>query len=145
MKYLVLLLIVVGGIWWIRQYEFAKHGVILNEMYNHLRDEQGLCESKQLQLRHCLFSGDWSHKLVQRALSKVGHTPQSLYARAVENCSENLLVFEQLIALRTKTLAQFQNTYETLVNRPVLQERLRMQNELIARDLRAIPLPPAGS
>jgi hypothetical protein len=37
-----------------------------------------------------------------------------------------------------KTLMQLQQSYEALVNRSIMQERLKLQNELLKRDLEAI-------
>ena len=45
---------------------------------------------------------------------------------------------DALIALRVKSLGQLQQSYEALVNRSVMQERLELQNELLKRDLQAI-------
>ncbi len=52
--------------------------------------------------------------------------------------SQGIQNFDSLIALRVKTLGQLQQSYEALVNRSVMAERLRLQNELIKRDLQAI-------
>jgi hypothetical protein len=38
-------------------------------------------------------------------------------------------------------LQQLQKSYEALVNRSVLHERLKLQNELLKRDLLAIDVP----
>jgi regulator of replication initiation timing len=62
-------------------------------------------------------------------------------ARAVESSREEIQKIDQLIALRVKTLGQLQQSYEALVNRSVMQERLRLQNELLKRDLKAIDVP----
>jgi hypothetical protein len=40
-----------------------------------------------------------------------------------------------------KTLLKLQQSYEALVNRSVLQERMKLQNDLLKRDLQAIDLP----
>jgi hypothetical protein len=48
---------------------------------------------------------------------------------------ENL---DQRGALKAKTLAGFQASYEVLVNRKVNAERMRLQNALMQRDLGAI-------
>ncbi len=45
---------------------------------------------------------------------------------------------DQSIALKSSTLVQLQKSYEALVNRCVMQERLKLQNELLKRDLKAI-------
>ena len=67
-----------------------------------------------------------------------GHTPQSLAAKASSNAREEIQKLDALIALRVKSLGQLQQSYEALVNRSVMQERLKLQNELLKRDLQAI-------
>ena len=67
-----------------------------------------------------------------------GHTPQSLAAKASSNAREEIQKLDALIALRVKALGQLQQSYEALVNRSVMQERLKLQNELLKRDLQAI-------
>jgi regulator of replication initiation timing len=62
-------------------------------------------------------------------------------AHAVTSSREEIQKIDQLIALRVKTLGQLQQSYEALVNRSVMQERLRLQNELLRRDLQAIDVP----
>jgi GTP cyclohydrolase I len=54
---------------------------------------------------------------------------------------EEIQKIDVLIALRVKALGQLQQSYEALVNRSVLQERLKLQNELLKRDLQAIDVP----
>jgi regulator of replication initiation timing len=62
-------------------------------------------------------------------------------AHAVIFSRGNIEKIDQLIALRVKTLGQLQQSYEALVNRSVMQERLKLQNELLRRDLQAIDVP----
>jgi len=78
---------------------------------------------------------------MQKIIEASGHTPDSLMARAVTSSREEIQRIDQLIALRVKTLGQLQQSYEALVNRSVMQERLRLQNELLRRDLHAIDVP----
>ena len=54
---------------------------------------------------------------------------------------EELMGLDQSIALKTHTLAQLQKSYEALVNRSVMKERLKLQNDLLKRDLLAIDTP----
>ena len=69
-----------------------------------------------------------------------GHTPQSLAAKASSNAREEIQKLDALISLRVKALGQLQQSYEALVNRSVMQERLKLQNELLKRDLQAIDI-----
>ena len=132
-------------IWWIRQYEILKRGIILNEMFAILTIRDYAATGSHLLLRRCLHSGDWTNAVLERAMHKAGHTPESLYAKSADNSLENIKHLEQLIALRAKTLVEFQASFEALVNRSILQERLRMQNELLARDLAAIEVKTTTS
>ena len=93
----------------------------------------------------CLRSLDWNNALVSEVAQQSGHTAQSLHALATTRSRDKLLNLEQLSAIRTKTLNQLQASYEALVSRPVLQERLKLQNQLMARDLNAIELPGTGN
>jgi len=52
-----------------------------------------------------------------------------------------LMRLDQSIALKAHTLTQLQKSYEALVNRSVMQERLKLQNDLLKRDLLAIDTP----
>ena len=93
----------------------------------------------------CLRSLDWNHALLSEAADQWGHTVKSLHALATTRCRDKLLNLEHLSAVRTKTLLhQLQTSYEALVSRPILQERLKLQNQLMVRDLGAIELPGTG-
>lgn len=59
---------------------------------------------------------------------------------AISNRKDELIKLDQQIALRMKTLMQLQQSYEALANRSIIQERLKLQNELLKRDLEAIEL-----
>jgi regulator of replication initiation timing len=59
----------------------------------------------------------------------------------MSNAREEIQKIDHLIALRVKALGQLQQSYEALVNRSVMQERLKLQNELLKRDLQAIEVP----
>jgi uncharacterized coiled-coil protein SlyX len=65
-------------------------------------------------------------------------TVQSLNQKALANCKASLEGLDQMIALKSKTLAGFQASYEVLVNRKINIERMQLQNALMQRDLGAI-------
>ena len=132
-------------IWWMRQYEILKRGIILNEMFGILTSNDSWSGKSQLALLECLRAGDWANPKLKLAMKDADHTIESLYAKAVEHCLQKLQHLEQLTAMRAKTLTQFQASFEALVNRPILQERLRIQNELLARDLSAIEVRTTSS
>ena len=70
-----------------------------------------------------------------------GFTLESQLSRVLSKVREEIQKMDALVALRVKTLGQLQQSYEALVNRSVLQERLKLQNEIIKRDLQAIEVP----
>jgi hypothetical protein len=51
---------------------------------------------------------------------------------------EQIAELDQQIALQVKILARFQASYEVAFNRKLNVERLRLQNELMRRDLAAV-------
>ena len=89
-------------------------------------------------VRVLIFGQLWHQQNTQDLFKKKGHTTESLLEAAMSDCKDKLIKLDQQIALRTKTLMQLQQSYEALVNRSILQERLKLQNELIKRDLHAI-------
>ena len=74
--------------------------------------------------------------MVQRNLS-----PESLGQRALYNLRWQLQALDEQLALKAKTLAGLQASYEVLANRRTNAERLRLQNELLRRDLGALEAP----
>ncbi len=97
-------------------------------------------ETKRLSLRQLVFSENWNSPSLQAELTKSGHTQSSVVATAMSERRQQLMTLDQQIALRIKTLTQLQQSYEALVNRSILQERLKLQNELLKRDLQAVEL-----
>jgi hypothetical protein len=51
---------------------------------------------------------------------------------------DEVLRYEQLIAVAMQSMIGLQKSYEALVHRSIMQERLKLQNELLKRDLQAI-------
>lgn len=71
-------------------------------------------------------------------LQKQNLTLESLKQKAFAKSRLALESLDQMIALKAKTLAGFQASYEGLVNRKVNMERMQLQNALMQRDLGAI-------
>ena len=126
--------------WWMRRYETQKHLAIINAMVEKLVN-YGTPKEQRHALTLLMQGQEWAEPAVQKIIKASGNTPESLMARAVESSREEIQKIDQLIALRVKTLGQLQQSYEALVNRSVMQERLRLQNELLRRDLKAIDVP----
>lgn len=125
-------------IWEINNYEIAKRGIVANLMVKKLLRHRAEWEDNWEQTVRAIFSSEWDNSDVVQCLAYEGYTPESLYAECVDFKQEPLRHLEQLTAVRTKTMLQLQASYEALVNRPILLERLHMQNELMRRDLKAI-------
>ena len=51
---------------------------------------------------------------------------------------------DEQVALKAKTLAGLQASYEVLANRGLNAERMRLQNALLRRDLGALDAPARG-
>ena len=51
---------------------------------------------------------------------------------------EEIIQLDEAIAVKAHTLKALQKSYESFACRPILQERLKLQNELLKRDLQAI-------
>lgn len=128
------------SLWWIRRYELQKRAGLISEMVKLLRST-GLSEQPGLDLTELLEAGRWDDPAVLNELKGKGFTAQSLLQRAGERHQEELMRLDQSIALKAHTLGKLQQSYEALVNRSVMQERLKLQNDLLKRDLLAIDTP----
>jgi hypothetical protein len=128
------------SIWWIRRYESQKRACLISEMVKILRSP-GLAEIAGVDLTELLEAGRWDDPAVLNEIKSKGFTAQSLLQRAGVRKQEELMRLDQSIALKAYTLTQLQKSYEELVNRSVMQERLKLQNDLLKRDLLAIDTP----
>jgi hypothetical protein len=124
-------------IWWMRRYETQKQSVILEGMVSELTNYTTPAD-RRLAIRQIIFGQTWDDKDVKQLINQHGHTSASLLEEAMSNRKDELIKLDQQIALRMKTLMQLQQSYEALVNRPIMQERLKLQNALLKRDLEAI-------
>ena len=88
-----------------------------------------------------LEAGRWDESALLNELQNKDFTPHSLLQKAQDRQQESLMRIDQSIALKAHTLAHLQKSYEALVNRSVMQERLKLQNDLLKRDLLAIDTP----
>ena len=131
------------SMWWIRRYELQKRASLISEMVKILRSPglADLAEIAGLDLTELLEAGRWDEPAVLNEINSKGFTVQSLLQRAGVRQQEELMRLDQSIALKAHTLAQLQKSYEALVNRSVMKERLKLQNDLLKRDLLAIDTP----
>ena len=95
-------------------------------------------KTKKHAMTELLQDNLWHIPEMKKVIEGAGYSAESLLARAMNKERDAIQKIDHLIALRVKTLGQLQQSYEALVNRFVLQERLKLQNELLKRDLQAI-------
>ena len=124
-------------LWWMRRYELQKQATIVNSMVD-LLTTYATPKSQIHALTHNLQAQLWNAPEMKEIIEASGYTPESLLAKAMTKAREEIQKLDALIALRVKSLGQLQQSYEALVNRSVMQERLKLQNELLKRDLQAI-------
>lgn len=124
-------------LWWMRRYEVQKQSSIVNAMVR-LSSQYNTAETTKHNLTVKLQAHMWDAQDVITFIKQKGFTPESLTAKAISEVREEIQKIDALIALRVKALGQLQQSYEALVNRSVMQERLKLQNELLKRDLQAI-------
>ena len=124
-------------LWWMRRYELQKQATIVNSMVD-LLTTYATPKSQTHALTHNLQAQLWNDPKMKQVIEAGGYTPESLSAKAMTKAREEIQKLDALIALRVKSLGQLQQSYEALVNRSVMQERLKLQNELLKRDLQTI-------
>jgi hypothetical protein len=127
-------------LWWMRRYEAQKRSSIVMAMVGVVTDFM-TPKATLLTITRALQAGQWEEPAIKKLLEAHGHTPASLLERAISIEQDNLYKIDQQIALRVKTITQLQQSYEALVNRSIVQERLKLQNDLLKRDLQAIDIP----
>jgi hypothetical protein len=129
-------------LWWMRRYETQKRSSIIKVMAKELTESPYFPNKDQrMGVTMLLEAGLWSDGAIQKLMKDRGHTAGSLLEYAMDRQKEELIELEQSIAQKTATLLQLQKSFEVLVNRSVLHERLKLQNELLKRDLLAIDVP----
>jgi hypothetical protein len=122
------------------RHKTQKHLAIINAMVEKLVN-YGTPKEQRHALTQLMQGQEWGKPAVQMIIKASGNTPESLMAYAVTSSREEIQKIDQLIAMRVKTLGQLQQSYEAQVNRLVMQERLKLQSELLRRDLKAIDVP----
>jgi hypothetical protein len=129
-------------LWWMRRYETQKRSSIIKVMAKELTESPYFPNKDQrMGVTMLLEAGLWSDSAIQKLMKDRGHTAGSLLEYAMDRQKEELIELDQSIAQKASTLLQLQKSFEALVNRSVLQERLKLQNELLKRDLLAIDVP----
>ena len=126
-------------LWWMRRYENQKRATLIRSMATTLNSSRvsGQVSDLEAWVMEALESNQIDAEF-NELLKEHNLTVQSLNQKALAICKASLEGLDQMIALKAKTLAGFQASYEVLVNRKVNAERMRLQNALMQRDLGAI-------
>jgi hypothetical protein len=121
-----------------KRYEVQKRACLVAEMVKALGGSYAESADERLALTKNLEAGVWDTPGMDKRLKSKGFTPQSLTQRAFERCMDEVFRYEQLIAVAMQSMIGLQKSYESLAHRSIMQERLKLQNELLKRDLQAI-------
>ena len=132
-------------LWWMRRYENQKRATLIRSMAGLLDPKHFGSDVSDIEAwaMDALFANQLDDAFI-KLLKKHNLTVESLNQKALESSQEVLQSLDQMIALKAKTLAGFQASYEVLVNRKVNAERMRLQNALMQRDLSAIENEPVN-
>lgn len=127
-------------LWWMRRYEQQKRLILIHEMVSLAAPDRMFdLDDRRTQLLNSLLNGQVGPE-ASKMISDQGFTAESLLQKAFEKKKLELASLNDQIALQAKVLAGFQASYEVAFNRKFNAERLRLQNQLISRDLDAIDM-----
>lgn len=128
-------------IWSMNRYEIQKRASLIAEMVKALQDGFSQRSDTKLVLTQLLEAGRWDEPDIRQVMQTKGFTQSSLTQRAMERRMEEIMQLDQAIAVKAHSLKALQKSYESFACRSILQERLKLQNELLKRDLQAIDVP----
>jgi hypothetical protein len=130
-------------LWWIRRYQNQKRATLIRnmaEVFVPNKISQYVTEVEEWitnALEHNQITDDLREILDQNRL-----TMDSLMQKGMTRSRQVMEQYDEMIAVQMKTLIGFQAAYENLVNRNIHAERVRLQNEILKRDLTAISVSP---
>jgi hypothetical protein len=133
-------------LWWMRRYEQQKRATLTREMAKILNSGTFSQTSfEENQIMEVLLDPTRCNEF-EKILKGSVHNEQSLLQLAFANKATSIANLNEQVTVLAKTLAGFQVSYEVLSSRKLNLERLRIQNELLSKDLLAIELetPDAG-
>ena len=131
-------------LWWMRRYENQKRATLIRKMAQILAPSGAGSEVTELEsavtehLHANVIDDDLNELIAKHNLDMASLTQKAMSYSRSEHVS-----LDEMIAVKAKTLAGFQASYEVLVNRKVNAERMRLQNALMTRDLGAIDMESA--
>ena len=131
-------------LWWMRRYENQQRATLIRKMAQILAPSGAGSEVTELEAAvteqlHNNHIDDALKTLFFRCKLDMA----SLTQKAMAQSRLDHVNLDEMIAVKAKTLAGFQASYEVLVNRKVNAERMRLQNALMTRDLGAIEMEDA--
>jgi hypothetical protein len=126
-------------LWWMRRYEKQKRAALLHHMVEVLSKESSALQAARgkSSLLTALATNQIT-PLVEQALAAKDLTIDSLTQAAYAKGLSDQRTLDELVALKSRTLAGFQVSYEVLVNRKINHERLELQNALLRSNLNAL-------
>ncbi len=125
-------------IWSMNRYEAQKRASLIAEMVTALKEGYLEKSDTKLALTQLLEDGRWDEPALKKVMQNKGFTESSLTQRAMERRMEEIIQLDEAIAVKAHTLKAMQKSYEAFACRSILQERLKLQNDLLKRDLQAI-------
>ena len=129
-------------LWWVRRYEAQKRMVVIVMMTEIVQDHY-LAKNviDAVEFREALNSEAVTAEMVE-ALKDMGYTIESLKQQAMTRKAREIRALDEQIALQAKILTGFQASYEVAANRKLNIERIKLQNEMLRRDVEAIDVKP---
>ena len=131
-------------LWWMRRYENQKRATLIRKMAQILAPSSAGSEVTELeaavteQLHNNYIDDALKTLFLRHKLDMASLTQKAMALSRLDHVN-----LDEMIAVKAKTLAGFQASYEVLVNRKVNAERMRLQNALMTRDLGAIEMEDA--
>ena len=126
----------------IRRYEAQKRMVMIAQIAEIAQDHylaRGALDA--VELREALASETVTADVVE-ALQGICHTIENLKQQALTRNAREIRALDEQIALQVKILAGFQASYEVAANRKLNIERMKLQNEMLRRDVDVIDGKP---
>jgi hypothetical protein len=126
-------------LWWMRRYENQKRAGLIQEMVKLLSEGAIAFQAKGAKSKLLVaLAANQRTPLLKKVLAEKEFTIESLTQAAYAEGLSDQRTLDELIALKTRTLAGFQVSYEVLVNRKINRERLELQNALLRGNLNAL-------
>jgi len=131
-------------LWWMRRYENQKCATLIRKMAQILAPSGSGSEVTELEaavtehLHANVIDDELNGLIAKHNLDMASLTQKAMSYSRLEHVN-----LDEMIAVKAKTLAGFQASYEVLVNRKMNAERMKLQNALMTRDLGAIEMEGA--